>query len=317
MRKHFTPVLAALCLLAVGAKLSDAAELTPSEVTLKNLLGAGTPDPIRLWPDAPPKFVPQAPAETVDEHCRIKLISVPTISPYLPPQGKGTGLAIIVCPGGGYGGMDWKTHVVYAADYFVPRGIAVIGLKYRTRPPNGATNAEIQQVALLDAQRAVRTVRQRAAEWGLDPRQIGIAGYSAGANLAMNLAANVDSGDPRAVDPIERQSCRPDFAIGMATWHWRQKESPFRFRADSPPVFLLHATNDGIMGGAPIELPKAIERDLKELGVPVRMEIFKEGAHGVGNLIPQRVKNGFPPAKWPELFLKWHREIAAKAGVQR
>jgi len=67
----------------------------------------------------------------------------------------------------------------------------------------------------------------------------------------------------------------------------------------------VHATNDGITGGAPIELPRAIKGDLEKLGVPVRMEEFDEGAHGVGNLIPQRVKNGFPPAKWPELLLKW------------
>ena len=307
-----------LCLIGHAVRPTLAAELTQSETDLKNVLGEGTPDPIRLWPAMPPKFAENALAETTDEHARIKLISVPTISPYLPTQGKGTGMAIIVCPGGGYGGMDWKTHVVFAAEYFVPQGIAVIGLKYRTRPPNGRTNEDIQQIALLDAQRTVRTVRHRAAEWGLDPQQIGVAGYSAGANLAMNLAANFDAGDSQSKDPIDAQSCRPDFAIGMATWHWRQKESPFRFRADSPPVFLLHATNDGIMGGDPIELPKAIERDLKELGVPVRLEIFEQGAHGVGNLIPQRVKSGFPPAKWPELFLKWQREVlAAKADSPR
>jgi acetyl esterase/lipase len=121
----------------------------------------------------------------------------------------------------------------------------------------------------------------------------------------MNLAANFDAGDPKSDDPIERQSSRPDFAVGLATWHWRQKESPFDFPKNAPPVFLVHATNDGINGGAPIEMPQAIERDLKALGVPVRMAVFDEGAHGVGNLIPQRVKNGFPPAKWPELLLDW------------
>ena len=95
----------------------------------------------------------------------------------------------------------------------------------------------------------------------------------------------------------------------MATWHWRQKASPFVFKKDTPPVFLLHATNDGIEGGAPIELPRAIHADLQKLGVPVKLAIFDEGAHGVGNLIPQRVKNGFPPAKWPWLLLEWLKEI--------
>jgi endo-1,4-beta-xylanase len=214
-------------------------------------------------------------------------------------------MAVVVCPGGGYGALDWKTHVVYAADYFVPRGVAVIGLKYRTRPPNAGTNADIQAIALLDAKRALRVVRSRAREWRVDPHQVGIVGYSAGANLAMNLASNFDAGDEKAADPVERLSSRPDFAVGLATWHWGKKESPFAFQKDAPPVFLVHATNDGITGGAPIELPRAIQADLEKLGVPVRMEVFDRGAHGVGNLIPQRVKNGFPPAKWPDLLLKW------------
>jgi acetyl esterase/lipase len=177
--------------------------------------------------------------------------------------------------------------------------------KYRLRPPHKVDNAGIQEITLLDAERAVRTVRHRAAEWHIDPHRIGVVGYSAGANLAMNLAANFDGGDKQAADPVERESSRPDFAVGIATWHWGKKESPFVFRADSPPVFLVHASNDGQGGGAPIELPRAIKADLAKLGVPVQLEVFDEGAHGVGNLIPQRVKNGFPPAKWPELLLKW------------
>lgn len=90
---------------------------------------------------------------------------------------------------------------------------------------------------------------------------------------------------------------------------WPHKQSPFKFCSETPPVFLVHATNDGIHGGAPIEMPRAIKADLETLGVPVRMEVFDEGGHGVGNLIPQRVKSGFPPAKWPELFLEWYGEL--------
>ncbi len=299
-------LMAALCPFASGAGL------TPAELALKKLLGEGTPDPLPLWPGEPPGFLKDAPAEAVNEHGQIKMITVPTLTPYLPPPEKRTGMAIIICPGGGYGTMDWRTHVVYAAAVFNARGIAVIGLKYRTRPPNAGANEAIQALTLQDVKRAVRVVRQRAPEWGLDPRQIGVAGYSAGANLTMNLAANFDAGDNDAADEVERQSSRPDFAIGLATWHWRQKASPFQFRPDTPPVFLVHATNDGISGGAPIELPKAIEGDLRKLNVPVHLQIFDEGAHGVGNLIPQRVKNGFAPARWPDLLLAW---LQGEAGV--
>ncbi len=272
---------------------------------MKKVLGEGTPDPIPLWAGEPPRFTPNAPPESVDESGHIRSVSVPTITPYLPPKEKATGRAIIICAGGGYGALDWKTHVAYAAQVFNAKGVAVIGLKYRLRPPNGRTNEEIQAIALLDAKRAVRTVRQRAAEWGIDPHQIGVAGYSAGANLAMNLAANFDGGDPAAGDPIERQSSRPDFAVGLATWHWRQKESPFHFPKDAPPVFLVHATDDGIAGGAPIEMPRAIKAADSVLGVPVRMVEPGRGGHGVGNLIPQRVQHDFPPAKWPDLLLQW------------
>jgi acetyl esterase/lipase len=236
----------------------------------------------------------------VAENARIRNVSVPTMSVYLPPADKRTGMAVIVCAGGGYGGLDWRTHVVYAAEVFVPKGVAVIGLKYRTRPPHLGDNASIQALTLLDAQRAVRLVRHRAAEWDIDPKRVGVAGYSAGANLAMNLAANFDAGQPQAADPVERQSCRPDFAVGLGTWHWRKPENPFKFPTNAPPVYLVHATTD-----KPVEIAQNIVADLKRLGVPARLDLFEEGGHGVGNLIPQRVKHGFPPAKWPELLLEW------------
>lgn len=268
------------------------------------------PAVIPLWLDKPPQFLENAPAEITEERGSIRNVTVPSITLFLPPADKRTGMALIVCAGGGYGALDWKTHVIYAADVFNPKGVAIIGLKYRLRPPHKLDNAGIQALTLLDAKRAVRLVRHRAAEWGIDPHQIGIAGYSAGGNLAMNLAANFDAGDPAAADLIERESSRPDFAVGLATWHWRQKESPFTFHKDTPPVFLVHATNDGINGGAPIEMPQDIQSDLEKLGVPVTMAVFDQGSHGVGNLIPQRVKHGFPPAKWPELLLEWLKKVS-------
>jgi endo-1,4-beta-xylanase len=301
------PILALTGLLLAPLAALHAAEPTPAETVLKKLLGDGTPDPIPLWAGKPPKFVENAPPEVVTAEARIRMISVPTISPYLPPKDKSNGMAIVVCAGGGYGGSDWRTHVAYAAQVFNPLGVAVIGLKYRTRPPHLVDNAGIMEITLLDAKRAVRLVRHRAAEWRLDPRKIGIVGYSAGANLAMNVAANFDTGDPQASDPIERESSRPDFAVGLGTWHWRKKESPFKFSKDAPPVYLVHATTD-----KPVEIVKQIEADLKKLGVPVRLDMFEEGGHGVGNLIPTRVKHGFPPAKWPELLLKWLDTVAAR-----
>jgi len=264
---------------------------------------------IPLWPDHPPEFLANAPAEITEARGSIRNVTVPSLNVMPAPPEKRNGMAIIICAGGGYGALDWKTHVLYAAEVFNPMGVTVIGLKYRLRPPHKLDNAGIQRLALMDAQRAVRTVRHRAAEWGIDPHKLGVAGYSAGANLTMNLAAKFDLGDAKSADAIERESSRPDFAAGLATWHWRQKESPFVFRKDTPPVFLVHAINDGIDGGAPIEMPRAIKADLEKLGVPVRMIEFNEGGHGVGNLIPQRVQHGFPPAKWPVLLTDWLKTL--------
>jgi acetyl esterase/lipase len=303
---RFPCILAALLLLAAPAvtHADGRRQLTPAEAELKREVGS-VPDPILLWPDQPPWFLENAPPETVGENARIRCVSVPTITPFLPPTEKRTGMAVVVCAGGGYGGLDWKTHVVYAAAVFNPMGVAVIGLKYRTRPPYKVPNDQIQAITLLDAKRAIRTVRYRAAEWGIDPKRVGIVGYSAGANLAMNLTANFDPGDPAASDPIERLSSRPDFAVGLGTWNWRKPENPFRFPADAPPVYLVHATTD-----KPIEIAQNIVADLKKLGVPARLDLFEKGGHGVGNLIPTRVKHGFPPAQWPHLLVQWLEELS-------
>jgi dienelactone hydrolase len=282
----------------------DPSDPTPADIELKRQLGPNTPDAILLWPDKPPRFLEDAPAETVVENARIRNVSVPTIMPYLPAKDLRNGMAVVICAGGGYGGHDWKTHVVYAAQVFNPMGVAVIGLKYRTRPPYLAKNEEIQAITLLDAKRALRLVRHRSAQWNIDPKRIGIVGYSAGANLAMNLAANFDLGDPSASDPIERLSSRPDFAVGLGTWHWRKPENPFLFKKDSPPVYLVHATTD-----KPVEIATNIVADLKMLGVPARLDLFDEGGHGVGNLIPTRVEHRFPGSQWPWLLDEWLKSL--------
>jgi len=307
MPRFYIPPILLLC-LALAIPVS-ATELTPAEQRLKEMLGPDTPAPLTLWPEKPPRFMEDAPPEEVTERASIRSITIPTISVYPADEARNTGLALIIAPGGGYGSMDWRTHVVYAAQVFNPMGVTVVGLKYRTRPPHVMPNEEVQALTLLDAKRAVRLVRHRAEEWGINPRAIGFAGYSAGGNLSMNLAANFDAGDPTAADPIEQQSSRPDFSVGLATWHWRQKESPFVFGENTPPVYLVHATNDGTPGGAPIEMPREIRADLEAMGSPVRMDEFDQGAHGVGNLIPQRVKHKFPPALWPQLMLEWLSEV--------
>ncbi len=106
-----------------------------SDAVLRQQLGEGLPTPIPLWPGKPPQFLENAPPETVDDDTHIKMVSLPTLSAYLPPAERGHGDGDHHLPGRrATGALDWKTHVVFAADYFVPKGVAVIGLKYRLRP---------------------------------------------------------------------------------------------------------------------------------------------------------------------------------------
>lgn len=256
---------------------------------------------MNLWADKPPGFVEGAGEEITGRNGYIEKVSVPAISVFLPAKEKSTGMALIVCPGGSYRLLNWNVHVLNVAQYFNSKGIAVIGLKYRTSPPY-MVNKNDRGIPLRDLQRAVRVVRSNASKWNINPHRIGVLGYSAGANLVMTLASAFNEGDAKSGDPVERLSCRPDFVVACSVWHFHETASPFAFPQNAPPVFMVHATDDRV---APIELPYAIKKQLEDLGVPVHLEVYNEGGHGVGHLSPQRVQQNYPPAKWPEEFLKW------------
>jgi acetyl esterase/lipase len=116
------------------------------------------------------------------------------------------GSAIVICPGGGYGGLMMGPEGTLIAAWLNRHGIAGIVLPYRL--PHGN-----HHVPLLDAQRAIRVTRSRATEWGIDPGRIGIMGFSAGGHLASTAATHFDAGDPAAADPVQQVGCRPDFAV--------------------------------------------------------------------------------------------------------
>src|SRR3984957_6296843 len=126
------------------------------------------------------------------------------ITVYKPEKGVGT--AIVICPGGGYGGLVTGAEGHGIAAWLNRHGITGVVLEYRL--PAGRP-----YVPLLDAQRAIRTVRGNAKAWGIDPAKIGIMGFSAGGHLASTAGTHFDDGDPKAEDPIDRNSCRPDFMV--------------------------------------------------------------------------------------------------------
>ena len=226
-----------------------------------------------LWEDKPPGFVADAGREKAFNEVTAMNVSVPSMTVYLPPREKTNGMAIVYCSGGSYEKVSHSSDAVGNADYFVSRNIALIVVKYRTRPPATELNA-----ALDDARRAMRIVRHRAREWGIDPARIGMLGGSAGAHLVLRVTTGEHRGDANAADMIERESCRPAFVGLLCPWPGANKVADFPVTKDTPPTFMLCADNDR---GPSTAIP-SLYLALKQAGVPAELHIYNSGGHGFG-----------------------------------
>ncbi len=266
---------------------------------LKDLVAAADTQPlsqvIRLRPGSDVSHEIAAPEG------RFRNIDVPTLTAFLPDKNASAefkGTAVIVCPGGGYSVCDFEHHGIRLANQLNRAGIAVFVLKYRLSPPSKNVKAD----ALADAERAVRIVRSRADEFGVNPKRIGLAGYSAGANLSIHVSAEFDAGKPSASDPVERASSRPDFIALLCPWAGTgETRCPYQLRADSPPTFICHSKDDKV---APVSVAQDTTDTLQRLKVPVELHLFDTGGHGNFNLGGQT-----PGGQWPTLFLDWLRKI--------
>ncbi len=232
---------------------------------------------------------------------RVSLVQTPTMDVYLPAGSNATGQAVVICPGGGYGILAYNWEGADPARFLSAKGITAIVLKYRL--PNSKSNITPHLSPLLDAKRAIRTVRAHAKKWKIDPAQVGIMGFSAGGHLASTLATHFDAGDAAANDSIERQSSRPDFAVlvypvismSKPSMHSGSRNNLIGAKPDSslailysnelqvtektPPTFLIHATDDK---GVPVENSLLFYQALKDKGVPAEMHIYPTGGHGFG-----------------------------------
>jgi acetyl esterase/lipase len=241
----------------------------------------------------------------------------PTVAVHRPAEGKANGASVIVCPGGGYHGLaiTYEGHEV--ADWLNTAGITAFVLTYRVAPRYHYPAPQ------QDAQRAIRTVRARAKEWGLDPNHIGILGFSAGGHLAGSTGVIESQGNPQSDDSIERVSAKPNFMVlvypvismvapyahaGSRTNLLGPKPGPGLVRKmslelqvtkDTPPTFLVHTTEDEIV---PVANPVAFYEALVHENVAAEIHIFQQGKHGrgLGTKDP-----GLPFGAWPELCLKW------------
>ncbi|MCE9554848.1 MAG: alpha/beta hydrolase [Planctomycetes bacterium] len=292
-------VLGATVLIASRAEAADP-KAAPAEVV--QLWSAGAPHPDRT--DATPKKQPDD----------------PTLTAYLPENAQNTP-AIVICPGGGYGGLaiDHEGHDI--ARYFRGQGVAALVLKYRL--PKSKVPGAAHGVPLADAQRAIRTVRSRAAQWKIDPTRVGILGFSAGGHLASTAATHFDKGQADDADDIQRLSSRPDFAVlvypvisaDSKVWHkgsfvnligpaldpklLEHYSNEKQVTKETPPTFLVHAADDR---GVPVENSLKFFEALSKASVPAEMHIYERGGHGFG-MRP----NAGPAAGWPDLVCRWMR----------
>jgi len=237
-----------------------------------------------LWPAGAPGALGTEPKD------------IPTLTPYLPDPAEATGAAIVICPGGGYGGLAQHEGDHYAR-WLNELGIAGLVLKYRLAP-GGYHHPSM----LEDAARAVRMARFRAADWKLDPQRIGIMGSSAGGHLASTLLTHFDTGKPDSQDPLERQSSRPDLGIlcyavitmGEFTHQGskhnllgndpapelvRNLSNELQVTPQTPPCFLWHTFEDKAV---PVENSLQFAAALRKAGVPMDLHIYQKGGHGLG-----------------------------------
>ena len=221
---------------------------------------------------------------------------IPTLTPYWPDSSKASGAAMVVCPGGGYGGLAGHEGKDYAL-WFNEQGIAAFVLKYRL----GSAGYR-HPVMLQDAARAVRTVRANATAWKIDTKRIGIIGSSAGGHLASTLVTHFDAGNPEATDPIERVSSRPDLGIlcypvitlGEFT-HQGSKQNllgkdpapelvrllsnELQVTPQTPPCFVWSTWEDTAV---PVENSLQFAAAMRKARVPCDLHVYLKGPHGIG-----------------------------------
>jgi acetyl esterase/lipase len=271
--------------------------------------GAEEPLTVNVWPDKAPGEKGQISKEKESKGkdpsgkpIRILTnVTVPTLTVLKPAKDKDTGAAVVIAPGGGYNILAWDLEGEEVAAWLNSIGVTGIVLKYRVPRREGTPGDKPPPQALMDAQRAISLVRDKAKDWGIDPKRIGMLGFSAGGHLTAWTSTNFDKRSYEAIDDVDKVSCRPDFTVliypGYLLAKGKDELAPdIRVSKETPPTFFAHAADDGVPAQASVVMYQA----LKKAKVPAELHVYSKGGHGFG-LRP----SDKPCSSWPQRCAEW------------
>lgn len=273
---------------------------------------AEPPKPISLWPETAPGEKGNIGAEIdttkpTDKEVggkrliRLGNVSEPTLTIFSPPKDKDTGTAVVVCPGGGYNILALDLEGSEVCEWLNSIGVTGVLLKYRVPRRK---DLEKHTAPLQDAQRAVGMIRSRAAELGLDPKRIGILGFSAGGHLAAAASNNYETRTYPRIDAADDASCRPDFSLLIYPAYLTIKEENDKLapeipvNAQTPPAFIVMTQDDGIR----VENALFYSLALKNAKVPCELHVYPTGGHGYGLRPSDQLVT-----TWPARAAEWMR----------
>jgi predicted amidohydrolase/acetyl esterase/lipase len=300
-----------LACVAVGLNAGSAVQAANEPLVLDLWPGKVAGDHGQIGPERV-----RAPAEAPTKDAKwITNVTRPTISVFRPGAANSAGVAILICPGGGYWNLAWDKEGEEVATWLNSLDITGVVLKYRVPRRPGEPERQPAPGALLDAQRAISLVRSRAGEWGIDPERIGIMGFSAGGHLAVMTAISFEKRSYAPIDDADRSSCRPNFAVVAYPGYILARPGSaaladyMHIPKETGPMFLVHASDDDEPGAQP-EQSLALYRALRDAGVPAELHIYGEGGHGFG--VRKTIR---PVSNWSERCAEWlkHRGILSTA----
>jgi acetyl esterase/lipase len=280
---------------------------------------------LKLWPDGIPGSIKN---ETYFEKSTVsdgivtgyEKVTDPSLFVFLPSAQKATGIAVLICPGGGYGGLAFGHEGFAIARWLNENGIAGIILKYRL--PSDLIMKDKSIGPLQDAQEAMRIIRRNASEWKINPHKVGVIGFSAGGHLASTLSTHFAEEVYKLKDTV---SARPDFSLLLypvisfdaSFTHAgsrknligsnpsedaiRHFSNELQITSDTPPAFIVHSSDDKVV---PVKNSIVYFEGLEKYNIPAELHIFQKGGHGYGLAINRATESA-----WPNMCLNWIKEI--------